>query len=342
MHDVIAEGGILFLGSRFKRLSERLQADVQSVLESAGLAIQPSHYPILAALDQHDSMSVTEIVQIVGISQPSVTRLLASLMRLGLVQARKHESDQRQKTVRLTPAGEHLMRRSRATIWPMIAAALDDVVAGEGSALLGHLTAIEKALEASSLSQRIEDRARSSSAPGAMAIADLEILPFCDELAPYFDQINRQWIEAMFRLEPTDIETLENPRSKIIDQGGEILFIAAKDLGIVGTCALQKTGDAQFELTKMGVLETARGRKAGEYLLQAILARAARMRIKTLYLLTNSICESAVHLYEKLGFVHDKDIMARFGARYERCNVAMSYSADLLIAPRIATRNEGI
>lgn len=342
MRDVIAEGGILFLGSRFKRLGERLQADVQSVLEQAGLAIQPSHYPILAVLDQHDSMSVTEIVQSVGISQPSVTRLLASLMQLDLVQAHKHKGDQRQKTVRLTQAGEDLMRRSRASIWPMIATAMDDLVAGEGSALLGHLTAIEKALEASSLSQRIEDRARSNSAPGAMAIADLEILPFSDELAPYFDKINRQWIEAMFRLEPTDIETLENPRAKIIDQGGEILFIAAKDLGIVGTCALQKTGDAQFELTKMGVLETARGRKAGEYLLQAILARAAQMRVKTLYLLTNSICESAIHLYEKLGFVHDSDIMARFGARYERCNVAMSYPADRLIARGVATRNEGM
>lgn len=36
-------------------------------------------------------------------------------------------------------------------------------------------------------------------------------------------------------------------------------------------------------------------------------------------------CAAAIHLYEKLGFVHDAEIMRLFGARYERCDVAMSY-----------------
>jgi hypothetical protein len=30
-------------------------------------------------------------------------------------------------------------------------------------------------------------------------------------------------------------------------------------------------------------------------------------------------------LYEKLGFAHDAQIMSDFGARYERCDVAMRY-----------------
>jgi RimJ/RimL family protein N-acetyltransferase len=44
-----------------------------------------------------------------------------------------------------------------------------------------------------------------------------------------------------------------------------------------------------------------------------------------IYLLTNRKCAAAIHLYEKLGFVHDEAIMRSFGARYERCDVAMSY-----------------
>jgi ribosomal protein S18 acetylase RimI-like enzyme len=44
-----------------------------------------------------------------------------------------------------------------------------------------------------------------------------------------------------------------------------------------------------------------------------------------LYLLSNRRCAAAVHLYEKLGFQHDAEIMARYGARYERCDVAMRY-----------------
>jgi|SRR5579863_1135871 len=44
-----------------------------------------------------------------------------------------------------------------------------------------------------------------------------------------------------------------------------------------------------------------------------------------LYLLTKARCAAAAHLYEKLGFVHDADIMRDYGASYERCNVAMRY-----------------
>lgn len=49
------------------------------------------------------------------------------------------------------------------------------------------------------------------------------------------------------------------------------------------------------------------------------------MGAETLYLLSNSKSAAAIHLYEKLGFVHDDNIMQRFGARYERCNFAMRY-----------------
>ena len=152
----------------------------------------------------------------------------------------------------------------------------------------------------------------------------LVIREFSDELAGHFHDINAEWISAMFRLEDTDREVLENPRAKIIEPGGVILFVEKEGLGIVGTCALQKTGASSYELTKMGVTESARGLKAGEFLLAAILERAQALGADPLYLLTNSRCAAAIHLYEKLGFEHDAGIMAKYGARYERCNVAMS------------------
>lgn len=156
----------------------------------------------------------------------------------------------------------------------------------------------------------------------------LTIHAYRDDLAQAFHDINAQWISAMYRLEPTDRDVLENPRARIIDRGGDILFVEAAGLGIVGACALQKTGDRQFELTKMGVLESARGRKAGEFLLHAIIARARTLGAERLYLLSNSKSAAAIHLYEKLGFVHDAGIMDAFGKRYERCNVAMLYPLD--------------
>ena len=153
----------------------------------------------------------------------------------------------------------------------------------------------------------------------------LAIREFSDELAPHFRDINAEWINAMFRLEDTDREVLDHPREKIIRPGGVILFVEHESLGIVGACALQKTGATSYELTKMGVRESVRGQKAGEFLLSAVIDRAAALKADPLYLLTNSKCAPAIHLYEKLGFAHDAEIMARYGARYERCDVAMRY-----------------
>jgi N-acetylglutamate synthase-like GNAT family acetyltransferase len=151
----------------------------------------------------------------------------------------------------------------------------------------------------------------------------LRIREFNDDLAVHFRDINAEWINAMFRLEDTDREVLENPRSRILEPGGSILFVESADMGIVGTCALQKTGATSFELTKMGVRESARGLKVGEFLLVAAIERAMALGADPLYLLTNTRCAAAVHLYEKLGFRHDAEIMARYGTRYERCDVAM-------------------
>ena len=156
----------------------------------------------------------------------------------------------------------------------------------------------------------------------------LTIHEYSDALAIHFRDINAEWINAMFRLEDTDREVLDNPRARIIDAGGVILFVEARGLGIVGTCALQKTGPTAYALTKMGVRESARGLKAGEFLLAAVIRRAMALGADPLYLLTNAKCAAAVHLYEKLGFQHDADIMARYGARYERCDVAMRYRGE--------------
>lgn len=149
------------------------------------------------------------------------------------------------------------------------------------------------------------------------------ILPWAPERAADFDRINRAWIEAMFAVEEVDDRVLRDPQAHIIDPGGDVLFAATQDLGVVGAGALKPAGEGAFELTKMGVDERARGLGAGEALLKALIARAAEMGVRELYLLTNRKCEAAIHLYEKHGFQHSEEIMRRFGGAYCRCDVSM-------------------
>ena len=87
MRDLVDENPHLFLGSRFKRLGERMQADVLKVVERAGLPVQPAQYPFLSALDRHGAMSVNDLTAATGVSQPGVTRTVAKLSAMGLIEA---------------------------------------------------------------------------------------------------------------------------------------------------------------------------------------------------------------------------------------------------------------
>jgi DNA-binding MarR family transcriptional regulator/GNAT superfamily N-acetyltransferase len=315
MRDVVTERSHLFLGSRLKRLAERMQADVVKVGERIGLPIQPSQYPLLATLDLDGPATIGELTEAMQLSQPAITRMVGKLVDLGFVEVSRRGRDQRQKTVSLTADGEVAMERAKAVLWPQIEEAVTNMLANLPGSFVADLGAIEDRLGERPLYRRAAELAQKG----------LVIHDFTDELAPHFRTINGQWIEAMYRLEQTDIDVLDHPRERIIDAGGAILFVEAPGLGIVGACALQKTGDHQYELTKMGVLESARGLKVGEFLLEAMIAKAKAIGAGRLYLLSNRKSAAAIHLYEKQGFAHDAGIMAEFGARYARCDVAMLY-----------------
>ena len=312
--DVIADLGELFLGSRLKRLAERMQGGAARFVGDMGLEVQPPHMGILASLDRAP-MTVGQLVEAIGTRQPGVTRSAGQLMRMGLIEAVRGK-DQRQKTLRLSHKGAATMARIKLKIWPRLDQAVKSITGGLSGSFLDQISAIETALA----EKPLELRAREQSVPA------LRIVEYSPELRHHFHDINAEWISAMFKVEAVDLEVIENPQSHILDGGGAILFVEAPGLGIVGTCAIRKTGPKSAELTKMGVLAAARGLKAGEFLLAAAIKRARKMKIENFYLLTNSKCESAIHLYEKLGFAHDAEIKAKYGARYKRCDVAMRFN----------------
>ena len=322
MSDVLRDMGAGFLGSRLKRLGERMQAGAARVITGAGLEVQPAHMPLLVALDDR-ALTIGQIVQAVGISQPGVTRGIGQLVAMGLVRA-ETGSDQRHRTISLTDDGVAAIARAKLLVWPQVAEAVDTLLAGRADELLAIIADVEDALAATPL-----DRLAAQARPGMLSIRD-----YSDDLAGAFHDINAEWISAMFQMEETDRKTLENPRASIIDGGGAILFVEARGMGIIGTCALQKTSATGFELTKMGVRKAARGLKAGEFLLNAVIDRARMLEADPLYLLTSGRCAAAIHLYEKLGFRHDAAIMADYGARYARCDVAMRYDPGQGAAPR--------
>jgi len=154
--DVVKDLGYLTLGTRLKRLGERLQGQTQVLLEHAGVDLPASHFPVLAALERLGVMNVGELTEAVGISQPGVTRMLDKLEADGLVCSTQLVDDRRVRTIALTRSGHQLISRSKRTVWPMIEAAVADACAGPALPLLAALAALEQALVTAPLSVRTE------------------------------------------------------------------------------------------------------------------------------------------------------------------------------------------
>ena len=140
-----------------------------------------------------------------------------------------------------------------------------------------------------------------------------------DETA--FEELNTAWIEKYFRLEEKDLHSLRHPVSAILKPGGEILLatVAGKP---VGCCALIAMEDQSYEIAKMAVAPTFQGRGLGRRLLEATIEVARARGAKRLYLETNRILHSAIHLYESCGFRHLPPEQVK-PSPYERADVYM-------------------
>lgn len=154
VEDVVKAVGYLALGTRLKRLGERLQAQTGAVLEQADISLPASHFPVLTALDRLGALSVGELTEALGVSQPGITRLLDKLETDGLIQSTQSATDRRVRTIVLSKAGRQLVSRSKREVWPVVEATVADACGGRAASLLAVLAALEDALAAEPLDVR--------------------------------------------------------------------------------------------------------------------------------------------------------------------------------------------
>lgn len=146
--------GFLCLGSRFRRIGERLQADTQQIIEELGVTLQAAQYPFLAAIDRAGPLTIGELAQAVGITQPGATRTVSQLLELGYVDMQASAEDQRRRLISLAPKGQELVDYSKRSVWPRIEQAVRELCGELSGPMLEQLAAIEDGLAEAPLARR--------------------------------------------------------------------------------------------------------------------------------------------------------------------------------------------
>ena len=156
--DLIADLGHLTLGSRMRRIGERLQATTQGYLDRQGVGIQVSHLTVLYVLRQAQPQTIGEIAQTLGLSQPGVTRMVDRLSTEGWVTTSQSAEDRRQREVSLTDKAEALVDEAEVKFWPLIDASVAATCGGLSGSLLDQLGGFEKALTSGALDDELNTR----------------------------------------------------------------------------------------------------------------------------------------------------------------------------------------
>lgn len=125
-----------------------------------------------------------------------------------------------------------------------------------------------------------------------------------------FKDISLDWLKKSNLYEEADNHLLDNPL-EYIEKGSDI-FLAHFNNKVVGTISLIPIDKENFEILKLGVVDGHKGLGIGRKLMQICIDICKEKNVKSIVLESSSKLESALKLYEKLGFKHIEVVDAHF------------------------------
>ena len=309
--DFYSKVGKMAIGSRLRRLSELLTEQAAGVYALYNVEIQPKWFPVFYALSSGEDKSITQIAQEVGHSHPSVSTIVKEMIKNDVVKKGDNKNDGRENYVKLTDKGHSINKRIQ-TQYIDVNAAVETALAETQNNIWKAIEEWEYLLGQKSLLKRVQEEKKLRESK------DIRIVDYRAAYRAAFKQLNVEWITTWFKMEDADHRILDHPEEYVLANGGHILFALHNDQP-VGTCALVKSGDDTFELSKMAVSPEAKGKGIGWLLGKAAIEKAKESGIKRLYLESNTTLTPAINLYYKLGFKR----IAGKPSPYERSNIHM-------------------
>ncbi|GAA3746317.1 hypothetical protein GCM10022422_33310 [Flavobacterium ginsengisoli] len=301
------------LGSRLRLMTAIVTDDAAKIYELYGVDFVPKWFPVFYTLAEEREITITEIANEIGHSQPSVSKIIQEMIGAGLIQESAKTDDKRKNNVALTEKGILISKKIKQQLED-IDVAIEGIITESKHNLWAALEEWEFLLEQKSLIKRVSEQKKKRESK------DVKIVEYKPEYQQAFRELNVEWISKYFEMEEADYKALDNPEDYILKKGGKIL-VALYENEPVGVCALIKMNNSEydFEMAKMAVSPKAQGKSIGWLLGKAIAEKAKELGAKKIYLESNTILKPAINLYYKLGF----EKVFGLETPYKRCNIQM-------------------
>ncbi|MGE9310193.1 bifunctional helix-turn-helix transcriptional regulator/GNAT family N-acetyltransferase [Niabella sp. CJ426] len=311
--NIFDKTGKMAIGSRLRLLTAKITDDASKIYELYNVDFSPKWFPVFFVLSEEGAKTITEIAELIGHSQPSVTKIIKEMARAGLVKDNLKSNDKRKNVAGLTEKGKKLAEQTKVQNAD-VAEAVENLMMEASHNLWEAIAEWEFLLEQKSLFKRVQEQKKLREGK------EVIIVPYQAQYKDAFKALNEEWISTYFEMEEADYKALDNPEEYILDRGGQIL-VALYQGEPVGVCALIKMNgsDYDFEMAKMAVSPKAQGKSIGWLLGQAVISTARKSGASTIYLESNTMLKPAINLYYKMGFKK----VAGLPTPYKRCNIQM-------------------
>ena len=115
-------------------------------------------FTVLAAVEQNEGMSQTDLVNITGIDRSTLAEMIRRMIEKGLLDRERTETDQRANAVRIAAAGRKALRSARTASERVEKTLLAGLSSTDRAKFVRMLTAVVSQAEAENLNGGIERR----------------------------------------------------------------------------------------------------------------------------------------------------------------------------------------
>lgn len=142
---------------------------------------------------------------------------------------------------------------------------------------------------------------------------------FEPNLKEAFISMNKKWIEEMFWIEEEDIKIF-NQTDELVKSGCEILFTMSDKDEPISSVMLVPFEDGSWEFAKFGISDSYKGKGIGNYMVKETLDYL-KTKTKRVFIVSNTKCEAAIHLYKKYGFTEYDNPIGK--EQFARCDIML-------------------
>jgi DNA-binding MarR family transcriptional regulator len=296
MIDIISDLGVLAIGSRLKRLSERMLKSVSEIYEQSGIDFESKWFPMFYLLSQEGEKGIMEIAEILHISHPAVIQIAKEMEKTGWIVSVKSEEDARKRLLKLTDKSMEYLPKLQE-VWIAVKVNNGRIIHSSTHNIILAIEEMENYLENHDYKKLYKEVFREMK---------IEIKLFEEKYQPQMENMVLTIQNEEFNLGLTAERQpdLHNLKAFYNDKGNWLWIAVNGNDEVVGSIGLEKLNAQQAVLRKMFIKKDYRGKilDLASKLFEILLQEAHQNHFKEIWLDTPLVTHAAHRFYERNGF----------------------------------------